>query len=789
MFKNYMKIAIRNLHLHRGYAAINILGLAIGIAACLLIVLFVKDELSYDKFNTNADRIYRVAVDGLWGSSVIKQTYTNAQLAETLEKECPEVESAVRLYNQGYPVVNYNDKMFTDFRVIGTDPSIFDVFTLPVIQGLSTNTLKDPRSIVLTESTAKAIFGKDNPINRVIKISGENLTISAIIQDLPSNSHFHFNILLNLKLFPYSNDNNWMNNNFITYILLKEHANIKNVESKFQPLLSKNLTWFDNWLKEGNKWNYYLQPLTSIHLKSDLNFELEHNSSMVYVYIFSIIAIFILILASVNFINLTTARASSRYKEIGIRKVVGSSRWSQILQFLTESTVISSMGVAVGVFLMAVLLPWFNNLAGKNLHFNYLVSWYFIAGLVLSGIVIGIVSGGFPAFILSSGKAVNALKSNKNKTAKGSGLREVLVVFQFSISIFLIAGTALVHKQLVYFQQKKLGYDKENILVINCGSQLNKNCELFKNEIQQNPRIISATYTNTTTVGSFMSWVCTPEGKPSTTLNINIVDFDFLKTYKMEMASGRFFSKEYPSDIDGVIINECAAKLFDYKNPIGMRIDLNGRNFTIVGVIKDYNYESMRSSIRPACLLLMDRNVSSVAYISVKVSNNNLPQVINHLKSTWDKHTNGIPFRYSFLDDEYGRLYEGEKRAGTVLIVFSVLAIFIACIGLVGLASYMAAQKTKEIGVRKVNGARVYEVLAMFNKNFVKWVVIAFVIATPVAWYAMLKWLGNFAYKTEMSWWIFALAGLIALGIALLTVSWQSWKAATRNPVEALRYE
>lgn len=786
---NNVKIAWRNLLAHKGYTTINVLGLATGVAACLLIVLFVKDERSFDRYHTHADRVYRVVVDGLWGNTSIHQIYTPAQLASTLVKDFPEVEDAVRLGIPDKPMVEYDGRSYTDFLSIATDSSFFNVFTMPVVQGLSRHPLTDPRSVVITQSTAKVIFGTESPIGKVLKIRGEEMTVTTVVRDVPHNSHFTFDVLTSLKAVEYAKNGHWMMNNFVTYFLAKKDADVRNIESKFPGLLSKNLSWFDDWLKQGNHWRYYLQPLTSIHLRSDLTGELGVNGNVGYVYLFSAVALFILLLACINFVNLTTAKSVSRYKEIGIKKVVGSNKKGLILQFLTESMFISSVGVLVGLSMAAAALPWFDALTGKNLKMSDFFDWYMVLSVLLLTVVIGILSGSFPAFYMSSVNVLNALRNNTCKATKGLKAREVLVVFQFSVSIFLIAFTLLVMKQLNYFQHKKLGYDKSNILVVERVGLLNNQTEPFKNELLQNPWIIGATYSQQTTVSGYWNWACQPQDRLSITLNINIVDNDFLKTYAIEMLEGRFFSNEYPSDQDGIVINEAAAKLMGYSNPLGMRISGWDKDRTIIGVVKNFHYESMRSPVKPACLLPLGGAFSRGDYLSVKVRNEHLSETIQYLKSTWNKYVRGVPFHYSFLDENYERLYETERRMGVVLSLFSVLAILIACLGLIGLASYTAAQKTKEIGVRKVNGSTVIQIILLINRTYVLSILFALLMVAPIVWYAMQKWLEQFAYKTPISWWILVLAGLSAVVVAVFTLSWHSWKAAVKNPVEALRYE
>ena len=798
MYKNYIKIAFRNLMLHKGYAAINILGLAIGVAACLLIVLFVRDELSFDKYNSKADRIYRVAVDGLYGNTEIKWIATCAPLAAASVKEFPEIEDAVRIGDCNKPVISYNQKSFTEFSAFTCDSNIFNIFTLPVLQGNSITALNRPNTLVITESVAKKIFGHEDPIDKTLKLMGLNFRITAVIKDVPKRSHIQFDILISFVSFKESKSTDWWDNNYSTYYLLKENTNFKTLEAKLPVMQNKymgtNGESFEKWVSKGNKWHFYLQPLTKIHLTTDADGVTVANNNMVYVYLFSIVALFILILACVNFTNLSTAKASLRFKESGIRRTIGSHRGSIIMQFLAESILISFIASLLGLLLVEMSIHWFNQLTDKALKIEYFAVWYNIPLLLIFVIVIGFVAGIVPAFQMSSYKTLDLLKAKKNKAAVYFGFREALIVFQFFISIGLIVSTIFVYKQLNFIQNEKLGFDKTNIIVIQRAEELQQKIKIFKDDILSNPQIISSTASNSAPGYSYSIHACLPEGYENKKSNPSIVkyftDFDFPVTYGMEISKGRLFSKKFLTDSSGIIINECAAKLFNWKEPIGKKIYFSRDDvYTVIGVVKNYHYESLKNEIRPACIVPFNRFEKNAEIISVKINNKDISKTIGFLKSTWDKYSNGIPFQYSFLDEDYGKLYEKEKRISKTLSVFSVLAIFIACLGLFGLASFMAERKTKEIGIRRINGAHVGNVFMQIAINFNQWIGIAFLIACPIAWYAMHKWLQNFAYKTELSWWVFALAGLISLVIALITVSWQSWRAATRNPVEALRYE
>ncbi len=797
MFKNYIKIAYRNLALHKGFASINILGLAIGIAACILIVLFVKDELNYDKFNTKADRICRVAVDGLVGNTEIKWIATCAPLAAAAVKEFPEIQEAVRIGDYGKPIINYNQKFFTEFSVFTCDSNIFNIFTFPIVQGNPQTALKYPKTLVITESAAKNIFGNENPVDKIIKSFGFDFRVTAVIKDVPKNSHIQFDILVSFSSFDISRSANWWDYEIATYFLLKENSNYKALEAKLPEMQKKFLGLdgdsFEKWISKGNKWRFYLQPLTKIHLTTDADGNTVENNNMFYVYIFSIVAIFILILACVNFTNLTSAKASLRFKESGIRRTVGSGRGSIILQFILESIIITFFAAILGLFIVEISIHWFNQLTDKNLKMEYFSIWYNIPLLLGFIIIIGFLAGIFPAFQMSAYKTIDLLKEKKNKAVAIFGLREALIVFQFFISISLIVSTIIVYKQLNFVQNKNLGFDKENVIVVQRANEIQQRLKIYKEDILSDPHIISCSVSNTAPGYGYGTRACFVDGfekNKLTSLCMNNSDFDFPTTYKMEILEGRTFSNEFATDSSGILINECAVKLFNWKGPIGKKIYFNDREvYRVIGVVKDYHYESLQKEIRPACIVSFNKFNYYPGIISVRVSNKDLPKTIEFLRLTWDKYSYGVPFEYSFLDADYGKLYDKEKRISKTLTIFSILAIFIACLGLLGLASFMAERKTKEIGIRRIHGAHSAQIFIMLAINFNKWIGVACILAWPAAWYVMHSWLQNFAYKTGLSLWVFAVAGLVAFVIALITVSWQSWRAANRNPVEALRYE
>lgn len=795
MLKNYLKIAFRNIFKQKGYSFINITGLAVGIACSIFILLFVRYERGYDRFHEKADRIYRVAVKAVIGETRIGQTFTPAILTPTFLNDYPEVLHSIRFQDYDDRVlVRYGDNIYNEPRVIMTDAAIFDVFTFSFIKGNPETALTKPNTVVVSEATAQKYFAASDPMNQIIKIRNDNYRITGIFQNMPSNSHFHFDIISSINSTQGINNTAWFANNYQTYILLKKGITQNDLESKF-PDLVKRYLWknrnYDEWAAKGNFWEYYLQPLTDIHLNSDLNGEFEANGNATYVNIFSIIAAFILLIACINYMNLSTARSANRAREVGMRKVVGSTRLPIIRQFLTESILSSLIALVLALVLVQVLLPSFNNLVNKPLTIPYTENLYIIPGLIGFVLIIGILSGSYPSFFLSSFKPVSILKGNLQSSSKNIGLRNGLVVVQFSISIFLFVGTFIVYQQMEYFQNKKLGFDKEHVVVINTSQPLAERSDPFKAALRKNAGVLSVSGSRHTPGRSFNNIGFNPEGKEQgITLNLMLGDYDFLETLKLEMRSGRFFSREFTTDSLGMIINEKTAELLSWEEPIGKHISGLGRKFHVIGVVKDFHYESLHQTVRPMALLMLNGAVQwPERYILVRIQTSDIPAMVSLIKDSWQEFAADLPFEYSFLDDDFDQLYHNEQQTGKVFTLFSFLAIFIACLGLFGLASYSAEQRRKEIGIRKVLGAAVPGIVVMQSKEFSKWVLLANVIAWPVAYFVMNGWLQNFAYRIHMNWIVFFFAGLLALLITWMTVSYQAVKAAVMNPVNALMYE
>jgi putative ABC transport system permease protein len=808
MFRNYFKVALRNLWKNKGYSAINIFGLAVGLAVCLLISLYVMDELSFDRFNKNASRIYRVNADIKFGGDLQKLAVCPDPMAFAMVRDYPQIQNAVRFRNYGSSLVKKGTQNIKEERIIFTDSTLFDVFTLPMIEGNPKKALTEPNVVVITESTAKKYFGRTDVVGQTLLFDNkDNYKITGVIKDVPENSHFNFDFFVSLAGVKEANQNIWVSFNFNTYLLFRQDADAKAFEKKFDEINAKYIMpqaqqlmhiSEEDFRKSGNYIKFTLTPLTAIHLHSDRIAELAPNSDVQVVYIFSAVALFILLIACVNFMNLSTARSSNRAREVGVRKVLGTQRTALIGQFLTESVVMSLIAFVLAILLVILLLPYLNDLASKNLSLSFIRHPFLLPALIGFVLLVGLLAGSYPAFYLSAFKPIEVLKGKLSGGFKRSYLRSSLVVFQFFISIALIIATIVIYSQLQFIQNKKLGFTKEQVLVVKDAYVLDKQAETFKNEVLKYPEFLS---------GTVSGYLPVPSGRDNESLfadgNIQNdkavstqvwqVDEDYLKTLGMQMVKGRFFSKDFTTDSTGIVINETAAQLFGFgENPLGRKItevmDVKTsavKNYTVIGVVKNFNFESLRQTIGALCMKLEP----STGKISFRLKTDNIPQALAQVKSTWKKLVPNEPFSYSFLSEDFDRMYRSEQRSGKIFVSFAVLAILIACLGLFGLVTYAAEQRTKEIGIRKVLGASVTNIVNMLSKDFLKLIGIALLLAFPLAWWGMNKWLQDFAYRIHIDWKVFLLAGFIAILIALLTISVQAVKAALANPVKNLRTE
>ncbi|HRN71560.1 MAG TPA: ABC transporter permease [Ginsengibacter sp.] len=809
MFKNYFKIAIRNLWKSKGFTFINIAGLAIGLSCFILIALYVVNELGYDRFYPNAERIYRVDADIKFGGNELKLCVSSDPMGATLKKDYPQVEDYTRIYaSEGSKIVRKGNDYFNEEKIVYADPTFFNLFPQSVLSGETQTALSEPNTVVISETAAKKYFSTTNASGKAIEIDQKPFKITAVIKDMPHNSHFHFDFIMSMKNVDYQ-WNSFLSHNFHTYILLRPGTDYHAFEKNFTRVLEQHvfpqasqlisgLTTMDEFRKAGNMLNYSLMPLTKIHLYSQRYPELEANGNIQYVYIFSAVALFILLIACINFMNLSTARSVSRAKEVGIRKVLGTRRKNLISQFLSESTLMALISLTLAIFITYFVLPAFNDIAAKSMRISSIFNPTFLPFLIALPFIVGLLAGLYPAFFLSKFKPLSVLKGKTNAGFKKNTLRSGLVVFQFFTSIVLIIGTIIIYKQLHYIQTTNLGFNKNEVLIIDGAWALNKNDEIFKNEVLKLPGVESATMSgyipvNSSRSDNTYSRDATMNQKNALSMQTWKVDYDYIGTMGMQIIKGRNFSKDFGTDSSAVILNETAVKVLGFDNPIGNKIYQNFpggagsvmKVYTIIGVVKDFHFESLRNNIYPLGLFLEHNNT----IMSFRLNTAEVKPLIAQIKNKWTALAPGMPFSYRFMDEAFNNMYRSEQQVGKISITFAILAILIACFGLFGLVTYMAEQRTKEIGIRKVLGASVGQVIGMLSIDFLKLVLIASLIAFPVAWWVMHRWLNDFAYRIKIDWWVFLIAGLIALIIALTTVSFQAIKAAMANPVKSLRTE
>lgn len=805
MWRNYFKTALRNLWKHKFYSAINILGLALGMACFLFILIYVKDELSYDRYHEQAEQIYRIHFFG----KIFEQDVNIPQVGDPwgpmLVEDYPEVAGQVRLRERGFVLIRYEDKSFREERVIFADSTFFEVFSIPLLQGEPQQVLREPNTVVLTPAMAEKYFGRGNPLGKTLTVDGEHAyRVTGVMEPTPANTHFHFDFLFSMASLEESRSNAWMSFNFHTYLLLRDGADPKALEAQFPQLARTHLgsqleqyigTSYDDFLAGGNELNFSLFPLTRIHLYSHTDGELAPAGDIQYVYIFSFIGLFILLLACVNFMNLSTARASGRAREVGMRKVVGARRRQIVEQFLSESILLCFLSLFIAAGLLFLLLPHFNQLSGKLLTVADITRPWIWAAMLGVTLLVGVLAGSYPAFFLSGFRPIRVLKGKLSRKAGDVWVRNGLVVFQFAITVGLIAGTLIINDQLQFIQNKRLGFDKERLLIINDAYALGNSLDAFKEELKRHPQVVNVTRTSylptpssRNNTGHFLGR--NPKAKDTHVVQSWRVDHDYVSTMEMELVQGRDFSREFSSDSTAAIINEEAARIFGLENPLGQEISTFSSaegdivTYRVIGILKDFHFESMRQKIGPLIMYLG----RSSNFLAIRMKGTVAP-FLQEMKGKWDAMASGQPFDYNFLDDRFDNMYEAEVRIGQIISLFTLLAIVIACLGLFGLATFTAEQRTKEIGVRKVMGAPMTSIFVLLTTQFTRWVLLANLLALPLAYYAMRHWLQGFEYRIDFSYYSLVLAALVALVIALITVSYQALRAARRNPVEALRYE
>ncbi len=807
MLGNLFKYSIRSFRRQRSYIIINILGLSIGIACSLLIALYVINETGYDKFNVKRDRIFRIVLNGKIGGQEIVGAFTCAPIGPTMKREFPEIEDFVRMRGWGPMVVEYKDQKFTDENIVAADSSFFNFFSIPLLKGDMTNLLNSPRKAVITESMAKKIFGDEDPIDKAIKLGDDTarFIITGLMADVPEKSHFNAHILVSFVTMPGANSTFWLSNSFSTYLLLKPNTSASAVSEKIPPMLVTYVgpelqrlmgISIEDFANQGNKYNYFLQKLTDIHLDPSIQQEFKPAAEPKYLYIFGSISILIVLIAAINFMNLATAQATRRAKEVGIKKVGGSTRGMLISQFLSESFILAFLALILALIIIWLTLPYFNNLLGTQLKLNLLSQWYTIPGLILFTIIAGFLSGTYPAFFLSSFNPVEVLKGNVKGSMRNGGIRRVLVVFQFAVSVLLITATSVMYRQIFFMLNKDVGFNKEQMLVINRAQSLENRIEAFKTTVREIPGVIniSASTSVPGRINNNNGYGMEGRKEESFLMVSGWVDYDFIDTYGMTLAEGRDFDKTFTTDRDACIINENAAREFGITDISKTRFILptsesgDYKFLQVIGIVKNFNFESLRNPIRPHIFLCKgDENLWG--YITVKLSAQNYQNSIMEIESRWKQFTSNAPMQYYFIDEDFEQMYRQEKQNAQLAVIFSILAIFIAALGMFGLTSFTVEQRTKEIGVRKAMGSSVTGIYFVISREIITLVTISALISWPIVYFIAKRWLENFYYRIDPGVFSFLIGLFVALGIALATISYRILKAASINPAQSLKYE
>jgi putative ABC transport system permease protein len=801
MLRNYFNVAIRNILKHKFFSAINILGMTIGVTACLLIILYVSDELSYDRFHVNAERIYQVGLHGKIAGQDIRTANTCPPLAEAMVAEIPEVEAATRIVPAfGRPAIKYQELVLAEEKIYYADSNFFEFFSFRLLQGDVKTALKEPNSVVVTKAMAKKYFGTENPLGKLLVIGDENKTfkVTGLAANPPHNSHFRFNMLISAASSDNLKRGIWLNNFMFTYFQLRPNVSVSTVDQKYMALVEKYVgpeiekfmqTTLKQLREQSGEYGYFSTKLTDIHLRASTVDGIQPGGNMTYVYFFGAIGIFIMVIACINFMNLSTARSAGRAKEVGLRKTLGSLRGQMIGQFLAESTLYSMLAVILALVCCYFLLPQFNLVSGKELEMGILTSPLFVASIVGLVILVGLIAGSYPAFYLTSFSAVEVLKGKVRSGMKTKGIRSTLVVFQFALSIFLIIFTLVVYQQIQFMQEKNLGIDKNNIVVLQNTDRLGNNKNTFKTSLAQQNGIEKLSYSNNTFPGVNNTTIFKSAGSEQDhIMGVYYADHDHQDVMKFDLKEGRYFSLDYPSDTTAIILNEAAVKEFGFKDPIGEELIFNGEEkperLKVIGVVKNFNFESFKLQVRPISI----RYTKNSQNLLIRYSGNPKDAVAS-IEKLWKQHSPNEPLEYVFLDDNFDELFRAEQRMGNIFSIFSGLAIFIASLGLFALAAFTSEQRTKEIGIRKAMGASVTSLTILLSKEFTWLVLIAFVPAAVAGWYVSYQWLEGFAYRIPVNPFIVVFSGLAALVLAWLTVSYQSIKTANTNPVDSLRYE
>ncbi len=806
MFKNLFKYSLRSFKRQRSYIIINILGLSIGIACSLLIAIFVLNEASYDKYNVKKDRIYRAILNGKIGGQEIIIATSAAVMGPTMLREFPEVEDFLRMAGKGPTIIEYGNQTFTEEHLVEADSSFFNFFTIPLIKGDPHNLLNAPRKAVLSESTAKKIFGSEDPVDKAIKIGDDTARyiVTGIMSDIPGNTHFEANILISFMTNPRSLSPIWMSNSFSTYLLLKPNTSFKTVDEKIPDMILKYVgpevkqymgISIEDFSASGDRYGFYLQNLADIHLDPSIRQEFKDASDPKYLIIFGSIAILIVLIAAINFMNLATAQASRRAKEVGIKKLAGSTRGMLITQFLSESFMLSFISLVVALIIIRISLPYFNNLLETRLELKLLASWYTIPVLLVFTLLVGFLAGSYPALFLSSFNPYDVLKGSVRSSSRNGRLRRILVVFQFAVSILLIIGTLIMYRQIFYMLNKDVGFNKEQMLVINRAGALQSRVEAFKTAVKEIPGVINIASStavpgrNNNNNGYMM------EGRKDETflMTTNWIDYDYISAYGMTMTQGRSYDRSFTSDKYACIINEAAAKNFGITDITNTRFIQPGdtglaKYLQVIGIVKNFNFESLRNPVQPYVFKFKTDDFLW-GYVTIRLSAQNYQNTISAIEKTWKEFTSNDPLQYYFIDEDFEQMYIQEKQNAQMAVIFSILAIFIAALGLFGLTSFTVEQRTKEIGVRKAMGSSISGIYFEISKEIIVLVSISALIAWPLIYFIADKWLENFFFRIKPGWISFLAGLLVAVCIALMTISYRIMKAATINPAQSLKYE
>lgn len=807
MIKNLLKHSFRSLRKQRSFVFINITGLSIGLVCTLIIALFIRYELSYDQFHEHKDRIYRVILNGKLGGQEVTVTSTASVIAPTMLNEFPEVESFLRINGQGRTNIKYGDKFFVEDDFIEADSTFFKFFSIPLLRGDKKTVLAESHYVVLSETTARKIFGEEDPINKLIRIGNDetHYKVTGVMGDIPENTHFRASLIGSFMTNPRSSEDEWMSNSFDSYVMLKPASSPESADARFAPMLEKHIgpiiTEFlgitmEEFFEAGNKYRMYLQPLVNIHLEPGIEQDLKPANDPKYLWIFGSVALLIIIIAAVNFMNLSTAQSLKRAKEIGVKKVCGSTQKTLVWQFLLETFMLSFISLLVAILITELSLPYINNLLGLDLHIAYFKDWFTIPALLLLSVLIGFIAGTYPAFYVSSFNPTLILKGKLRSGKENGRLRSVLVVVQFVISIVLIVGTVIMFRQLNYMQSKDLGFDKDRIFVISNARAIGSQINTFKDELLKITGIesVSASTAIPGRNNNNNGYAIKGRQEESLLLNTTWADKDFLATYGIPLHSGEFFDETTTNDLDGCILNMTAVKQYMLEDdPFATKFylgdDMENLEFMpVIGIVEDFHHESLRYPIRPYMIRFKSER-ANWGYISVRMSGDNSAFIVNEIQQLWESFTEGSPMQSYYMENDVRRMYREERQNSQLSILFAFIGIIIAALGLFGLTSYSIAQRTKEIGIRKTYGASVSAIWYLFSREIIILVFIATAIAIPLIWYVADNWLQNYPYRISIGIFDFLLGFLVAVIIALATISYRTIRSARMNPTSSLRYE